>query len=156
MPLTPTRHTPEWVAPLLEALTAQHDIIERLRPMAQQQGALIESGRTDALLALLAERQQLLDELLRAQERIGRLSTERREHLRGLEAPARDELRSLMEAIDGGLAAVLEIDARDQKKLEEARHETKRRLASVDTVRTARTAYVKPAGGGPRFTDRRG
>ncbi len=68
---------------------------------------------------------------------------------------SRARIRGLIGDIDERLAHVLALDEQGQRSLRSARDETRRELATVDTGRSARQAYL-PQAHGNRYTDHRG
>lgn len=146
-----------WEHKLIETLERQERIVDRLSTLADQQGALIENGRTDALLGLLSQRQQLIDDFTGAQREVGRLTEGIEQRLEEVATPLRDRIGSLIDLIGSRLTEVMAHDARDQTELESRRDGARKELGTLSAARTARNAYL---GGsrdkGSRFADRRG
>jgi hypothetical protein len=147
--------TSAWAASVIGALEAQHALIEELAPLAERQGELIREGRSDALLDLLAQRQQIIDRFLTEADRLSGEVGDLTGRLESLAGPTRDRIRGLVSEIDARLAHVLTLDERDQQSLRDARDETRQQLAGLDTGRTARNAYVARAATN-RYADHRG
>ncbi|MEX0744253.1 MAG: flagellar export chaperone FlgN [Phycisphaeraceae bacterium] len=146
------------VAPLVEKLTQQRDRYEQLKQLASRQAALIEQGETEQLLGVLAQRQQLVDEL-------GRLSTEiapYRERWGELSAALseadRQRVNGLIESVERLLEQIIEQDDRDRQQLQAARDQVGNEVKQTHHAGRAMNAYraVPAAGPGARFTDRRG
>lgn len=158
---TPKPQSHGWPDRLTELLDRQQSLTQRLSSLADAQTALIASRQTDALLGLLGQRQQVVDELMGSSDELAAL-------VKGLDDPqgpaaaspgVRDRIRAQVAAISQVLEAVSRRDEQDQKALQAGCAEIKSELASFDAARTARNAYVNAAATGGavnRFADRKG
>ncbi|MHC4991296.1 MAG: flagellar export chaperone FlgN, partial [Planctomycetota bacterium] len=144
--------TSSWVASLVELLGAQRDLLGELVPLAEQQGRLIEHGDSAALLDLLSRRQDVIDRFLALADELSVHTGDLTRRLETLPDAIRSDVRCLVDEIDRRLARVMELDQRDQQRLKAARDETRKQLSTLDTGRTARSAYVQPPAG-RRYTD---
>jgi hypothetical protein len=147
--------TPGWAAALIAGLETQRALADELAPLAERQGDLIRDGQSDALLGLLARRQEIIDRFLGEAERLSAEVGDARQLVARLPEEPRGRVRELIEQIDARLAHVLSLDERDQSAMQTARDETRRQLTSLDAGRTARQAYTQRQGAS-RFADRRG
>lgn len=147
-----------WPHDLIQLLTWQGELLDALAEKASHQSRLIEAGRIDALLALLTDRQALVEELMTSKERMAALTGDLPARIDALDAGQRTELVTLIERIGERFTRVMEIDDRDRRSIESARDETRTELTTFDTARLARSAYgQRPAGAPPvRFADQRG
>jgi len=154
---TPTNaKLPGWADALIELLEAQHALVGELSTLAGRQQALVRDRRTEALLGLLRERQEILDRFAGMQERLGSLTTDIEHRIAEVGEPARTRIQSLIAEIGDRLGVVMEGDERDQQSLEAARGDTARDLRDIDAARVARAAYRRPGAVESRYADRQG
>lgn len=148
-----TAHPPTWPDRVLAVLGDQQSIVDSLAGLASRQSGLIESNRTDALLALLSERQQLIDRFTASQQQLNDLSS------RGTTEEAnpdqRRQMRDMVESISTRLSEVLQLDERDQQRLEQHRDTAKSEITSIGRAAQARQAYGGRSANN-RFADQRG
>lgn len=146
-----------WPDALLEILERQRALLDELAGLAERQRTLVAGGEGDALLALLGRRQDLVDRIVRGQERFAALATDLDARLESIDAARRDRLRALLHRVGTRLAEVLESDEADRRALEARRDEVAKEIAGNDAHRSARRAYRSSgATDGARFADRRG
>ncbi len=150
------RETTNWTEELLAVLDRQQTLADQLAALAGQQQQLIDGQETDALLNLLAQRQQLVNDFLTTQNRFAELTADLDQRLDTLAGEKRDNVRSRIDRISALLADVMQTDAQDQKRLESARSDVVDDLEKVGANRQANTAYRVQAGSAPRYTDRKG
>ncbi len=58
------------VGHLVDRLTQQRDLYQQLKTLSDQQGQLIADGQAEQLLAVLSQRQGLVDQLTQLNEKI--------------------------------------------------------------------------------------
>lgn len=142
---------PAWVA---SALVRQLDLYARLEVLSRQQSDLIEDGDTDRLLAILGERQVVVDQIAA----VGTALEPIRQHWEGflgaLPGGTREQLRELVDSLAELAGVVAGRDEADRRRLEERRSEVGRELASVARGRSAVLAYGGKATAPPQFQDR--
>jgi len=143
----------DWPENLIALLERQQTLVDQLAGLADRQAALVEQGHTDALLGLLTQRQGVIDEFTGVQADLGRFSENLERRLQSIDERRRVRIQDLLKTIGAGLAEVMERDEKDQKTLEAARHQSKRELASLDSGRQARHAYVGSRKVTNRFAD---
>lgn len=147
------------IAAVAELLGDQHELLVRLGELSIRQSSLIDDDQTETLLAVLSERQGLIERLTG----VGR-------SLEALE----DDLRSLLSrgathhgvdlarlARENALIAdaVRRRDEDDRRRLGERREAIAAELAGLDQSRRAVSAYGPDGAGGvsgPTFHDTRG
>ncbi len=153
MMTNPDRNSTERLMQMLQELQS---LVERLSQLAQQQSQFIETGKTEALLAVLGLRQEIIDQFVASQSELATLL----EHLpRDRDTGSEDsrrQIEELVEKINGELAQVMERDSEDQKRLESRRDRTSHELAGVGTAKKAHRAYFKSHPVMTRFADRQG
>lgn len=156
MPTTTTESPPAWPQPLIDALEHQQSLVDQLVPLVQKQAAMIESGRTDALLGLLGRRQQIIDQLTGSQAGLGELTQDLEQRLAKVPSEQREHIRSLIDYIGNALNDVMGRDDQDRQALEAGREGLKRELADVNAARQARSAYMQGKAVNNRFADQKG
>lgn len=146
-----------WRPALFRLLGEQRSRLERLERLSERQGGLIERGDTDGLLALLAERQPLVDELAGLTDEVQPYRAAWAEVLRVL-GPADGE-RAMREAewLESAAARLAERDRRDAATLEARRDAMAQEISAMPAARGAVAAYSggRPSDGA-RFQDREG
>jgi flagellar biosynthesis/type III secretory pathway chaperone len=148
-----------WPDTLLNLLDRQQSLTQRLSSLADAQTALISSRQTDALLGLLGQRQQIVDELVASQDELAGLMVDLNDRLAAAPAATRDRIRAQVAVISQALETVSRRDEHDQRVLQAGCEQVKVELASLDAAATARDAYVNSGRTGRvvnRFADRTG
>jgi hypothetical protein len=135
-------------ATLTDRLERQLATLDRLDALAERQDRLIDDGAADALLALIGERQALVDELVglgrSIEAEVDQLAPERR-------TPRVDDLLDAIARRAGRIAAR---DEQHRRRLEARRDELASEMTGVGRGRTALAAYAGGASGrGARFQD---
>ncbi|MFA9478639.1 flagellar export chaperone FlgN [Phycisphaerales bacterium AB-hyl4] len=146
------------IAPLVEKLTQQRDHYAQLKQLADRQAALIAEGETEQLLGVLAQRQQLVDELGRLSEEIAPYRERWAQLSASLGDGDRQRVNALIESVEGLIEQIIEQDDRDRQQLQTAREQVGNQVKQVHHAGRAVNAYraAPVAGPGARFTDRRG
>ncbi len=141
---------------LVELLEAQQALVEELSLLAARQPPLIEAGESDGLLALLADRQRIMDRLFGDQERISQLA-ESIDHPDGtLGGEARTRISRVAAAISGRLSQIVRSDEEDQLLIGARSQRASRMMAKLDTAKQAHSAYLRSRAVSNRFADRKG
>lgn len=148
------RETQASATELIALLEHQHGLAERIDELAARQAALIESGKSEALLEVLAARQAIIDELLSGQDAYGLIT----EALRGTEVPQaqRDRIGALVDSIGGVLGRIVRRDEQDRAGLEAGRELLGRDMENLRAGRRARQAYLQGRAVTNRFANRQG
>jgi len=140
---------------LIQMLERQRELVVQLDRIAEGQMALIDAGESDALLGLLGDRQEIMDELAAGQDGLTGLS----EGLRGRDDVGegqRTRITRLVDEIGDRLTRIVGRDEQDRARLRTNRDRAAEELSGLRTARQAQRAYVKPKGNNNRFADRRG
>ncbi len=140
---------------LISMLEQQRELVVQLDRIAEGQMALIDAGASDALLGLLGNRQEIMDELAAGQDGLTGLS----EDLRGRDdigEGQRTRITRLVDEIGDRLSRIVTRDEQDRARLRTNRDRAAEELSGLHTARQAQQAYVKPRGNSNRFADRRG
>ncbi|MFG0313609.1 MAG: flagellar protein FliT [Phycisphaerales bacterium] len=130
---------------LVDRLTTQRDLLARLEGLGERQSMLVEQEQTDTLLALIAERQHIVDEIVE----LGRGLDDELADIDVHPDPAVQAVREQVEA------AARRIAARDNAHrgvLEARRRELTQEMAGVEKGRSAMAAY-SARDGSARFKD---
>ena len=140
---------------LIKLLERQHALVVELARMAERQGALIASGDSDALMALLAQRQQIMDQFQASQDSLTQLS-ENHSGWNSVDDEPRRRIGGLVDDITRRLAVVMERDEQAREELTANRDRLGAELSGLSTARQAQQAYVKSRALNNRFADRQG
>lgn len=141
---------------LVELLEAQQALVEELSLLAARQPSLIEAGESDGLLALLADRQRILDRLFGDQERISQLAASLDHPAGRLGGEARARISRVAAAISGRLSQIVRSDEEDQVLIGARSQRASRTMAKLDTAKQAHSAYLRSRAVSNRFADRKG
>lgn len=147
---------------LVGLLDEHRRLYQELDTLARRQSELIEADDTDALLAVLAERQAIIDRLDHGKRRLdpARADWERISH--EVSGDEREHVRLVLAEVTQLAGRVAARDEEDRRRLESRRDQIADEVVSLSRSRKAAAAYG-PAGGnaGPsglaaRFQDREG
>lgn len=136
------------------ALARQLDLYHQLDALSLRQGILIEDDDTDGLLAVLGERQAVVDEITAIGAELEPIRQQWEPFLTGLPAPTRGQLTELVSELAALAGIVAARDEADRKRLEARRSAVGRELASVARGRSAVVAYGGKSNAVPFFQDR--
>lgn len=151
---------------LIERLTRQRDLYRSLEALSSKQQTVIAEGQTEQLLAVLSERQVIVDQLTTLNAEIAPQRGRMTEIAEAAPADQRQTLRGLVDEVQGMLRSIIEQDEQDRQSLETNKQRVGQELAKLKTAPAAinayrANAYAKspgPAAASPsaRFTDARG
>lgn len=141
---------------LVALLARQQSIVAKLDELGAGQASLIEHGRSDALLGLLQQRQNLIDQFAAAQREFQNGRTLLDGELQRADASTRENIRRLVDEISRGIEAVLQRDEKDQRSLQERRGQVRSELHRMDGAQSARSAYRSQQFVANRFADTQG
>lgn len=138
-------------------LQKQRDLYRELKSHSERQDALIASGDTDQLLALLAQRQRLIDGL-------GQVSSSLAPYRSRIAAIADeasgdlgDQMRAMVEEVRELLESIIETDEKGKTDLEAARDQVGSQIRQAAGAVAAAGAYGKSSSASaPKFTQQRG
>ena len=154
-----TQESPsQQVIALLDLLTQQRDLYSQLKSLSSQQAQCIREGSTEQLLALLSQRQAVIDGLSRSNLQVAPYR-ERWPSILGLVDPAqRQRVRAILDEIEQMLNEVVAQDERDRAELKGVQNQIGSQMTQVGQASRAVRAYGSPASA-PKpatFTDRQG
>lgn len=136
-------------------LDGQAKLYRDLEALSTRQGELIDSERTDELLTLLGEREQVLTRIQTLNDAISPVRARWQEFLTGLDAIQRSKVGTLVDQITALIEGIAERDRQDRQRMESARDRVADELAGLDRTRRAAGAYgAKLTSPGPLFQDR--
>ncbi len=141
---------------LMQMLYELQSLVERLSQLAARQSEFIDAGKTEALLAVLGSRQEVIDQFVASQAELATLLEQLPSDRDTGSDHSRRQIEELVETINGELAQVMERDSEDQKRLESRRDRTRNELEGVGTAKRAHQAYFKSHPVTTRFADRQG
>jgi uncharacterized membrane protein YccC len=154
----PEGHTapPRWTARFERLLTRQIELCQELAALAERQRSCIDGDDPDSLLAVLSERQAVINRLRETAEEAAPLR-ERWSAARFDDPETRATgVRELINRLTDLMRQIAERDAEDRQRLNRARDALAGRLAGVARSRGALAAYGPTGSRGPRFQDREG
>ena len=140
---------------LIGQLERQQQLVEELWELAQRQGTLVESGDSESLLTLLAQRQSITDRFLAAQEDMTGLCEACRAEGAST-GQSRQRIAALMDGVSRRLEEILARDEQDRALLEACRRRDSQKLSGLSAGRDAQRAYVRARTVINRFADRKG
>lgn len=131
---------------LVELISAKRQTLRTLRELARRQHELIESRQTSGLIAQLAAKQKLLDELTRIESDLNPFRGQDPESRRW-RAPE-DRARCAAEAAECRelLDEVLALDRQGMETLKARQLETTATIHAAHDAASARSAYIATAG----------
>ena len=141
------------VVRVLALLRMQVSMFARLEGLAGKQRGLIAKADSAPLLHVLAERQELMSELIRIAEALAPVRREWKAFRSGLSAPDREEADRLVSEAGARLETVMEGDERDVQLLSAKKEDTARQMRSNHSRGAALSAYAR-ATDRPRRLDR--
>lgn len=143
---------------LISLLEQQLRLFEHLAELSDRQQGLVDDGQAEQLLALLAQRQQLIDHLDTVNGELEPYRNQWDQFWPGLEDSQRQRIGPLIEQAQQLLERIMQADDRDRGRLESAKIEVAAELSQVNQARAARDGYHHVAGSDQnnRFTNRQG
>ena len=133
---------------LIKLLEFQRTLYRRLRALMGRQKALVTQDDTQPLLALLAERQKLVDGLVGLNGKLAVYRQRWTEVYGSLDEASRQYVSEMLEEANTALGAVLQNDAKDTSTLSVRHHTMADRVAAVDSTSRASAAYSAVATAG--------
>lgn len=126
---------------LIELLTHQRSLYRKLKTLAERQKTLVMRDDTEMLITLLADRQRLVDGLVKLNEQIAPYRRNWSEFYSSLAVDKRDEIADLLEEVNASLGTILQNDARDTAMMTVRRERVAAEMGEVDGGRRACAAY---------------
>jgi hypothetical protein len=127
---------------LVGLLERQRGLYRRLRTLTQRQHSLILQEDPKPLLALLADRQRVVDGLLGVNQALAAYRRDWTNVYAGLDEATRRHVAEMLEEANASLGAILQSDSCDTAVLSARRQEVGERLTVVDNGSRATAAYA--------------
>lgn len=145
-----------WGTEIIELLTGQLEFYRRLARLADRQRGLITGNAPEELLAVLGERQRLLERLGAVSGRLRELQPSWPAIRAQLSPQDAERVGVRVSEVNGLLAGILKRDEGDAELLAVRKTETGRAIVAARTQRQAGAAYSAnqvPAASGREWTD---
>lgn len=123
-------------------LTEQRDLYRQLSRLADQQRGLITGDDPERLLAVLAERQRLIERLTAIGRELKPLQANWRHLRENLTAQQVDRIDALVNEVNALLSEILKRDEADTALLSARKSETSQAIGTVQAGRRAGSAYA--------------
>jgi len=142
---------------VMTLLRRQAALFDALGTLSRDQRGAIEQGSPDAILSLLARRQQVVEQLTGLAGELEPYRVQWAATRDRLEAVQREEADRLVAASEQHLEGILERDEHDRSLLQQARQKAGEELTRINRSGQAMNAYgATPPVGMNRYTDRCG
>jgi hypothetical protein len=135
-------------------LTSQRALLGELDALSQRQSVLIDGEDMEPLLALLDERQRVIEQVLPVSRTLDELRWRWRTVRAALPESRRDQVQHAEDALLGLFTQVARRDERDQARLKSRLESAGTQLAELAASRRAAGAYGQPPSAAPRYQDR--
>lgn len=145
-----------WAPRLARVLDRQREIYERLELLSLSQAALINEDQTDDLLAVLGQRQSLIEQLTALNDEMAPFAERWSELAPRLSEHHRSALRQRFDDVGRLVESITRRDEGDRRALEARRSSVGSELQSLTRSRGAVAAYSRAQTPEARFQDRRG
>lgn len=157
-PATPPqpRPAPLPAFPAVERLLdGQARLYKELELLSARQGELIDAQKTDELLTLLGEREEILARIQTLNDAISPVRARWQEFLSSLDTAQRGRVGVLVDQITTLIEHIAQRDREDRQRMESTRDRVAEELAGLDRTRRAAGAYgARVNAPGPLFQDR--
>ena len=141
------------LAAAMAVLAAERDAYVRVLEMARRQRELAAAGKSEELLAVLAERQRLADEVAAAAERTREIKAAWNESAPKLAEPERARGAGLIAVIRDLLGKIIAEDDECRKLLGGQREGALEEMLRLQKGRRVNQAYGRKPPAPPRFKD---
>ncbi len=138
-----------WKPALLQIVEEKLSLCRRLDALSKGQRSLIERGDADGLLALLAERQDLLGRLRALQEAMAPYRARWESLMGSLPAEEANAIRQRIDALAQLVRDILQRDDSDRRALDARRSAVMESLKSLGAGKNAVAAYSGAAANSP-------
>lgn len=152
-----------WGPRLGRILDKQLALYRQLAALSERQQGLIQDEQTDGLMAVLADRQRVIDQISDVNAEVEPFAQNWGALVPKLDEPLRAALGAKLAELDSLVAEINTRDEQDRKVLESRRSEASEALDDVSRRRAAVGAYggrsagqVRSAHVTPRYQDRKG
>lgn len=139
---------------LVALVREQIGLYERLEEMSLRQHELVEREDTDALLAVLSERQRLIEDISAVASRMTPFRAGWDDHVGALAEGDRRSLREGLDSLASMMSRIADRDESDRRTMEARRQRVQDQIAGVKRGGSAVKSYAQAPARGPRFQDR--
>ena len=136
--------------PTLTALAQQLDCYERLAKLAQQQHEHVQNSRTEDLLLVLGQRQELLDQVADLEQIIGPQKRRWGEYPRFARSRRTGKRESMLEETRSLLEEITTADRNDSLVLQQRKIQLGQQINQASSARKFNHHYATAAYGRPR------
>jgi hypothetical protein len=133
--------------PIVEALRGQVDCYRRLTKLAAQQHEHVQQGRTEQLLEVLGQRQELLDRLAGLERVVAPAKKQWAQFAATLADRARGEAEALLAETRRLLAEITAVDSNDMLVLQQRKLNLGRQINQASSARQVNRNYAAAAYG---------
>jgi hypothetical protein len=135
-------------------LERQHELLTALLALSRRQTEFIHAEDDEGVLAVLAERQPMVDALVSLHQSLRPYRAAWDRHLAALPPPQRDHVARRAEVVAALAATLAARDDADRRLLAQRRDDLADELAALGTRRGALSAYRAPVPGAATYQDR--
>ena len=136
--------------PIVEALRGQVDCYRRLTKLAAQQHEHVQQGRTEQLLEVLGQRQELLDRLTGLERVVAPAKKQWAQYATTLADGPRGEAEALLAETRRLLAEITAVDSNDMLVLQQRKLNLGRQISQAASARQVNRNYAAAAAYGKR------
>lgn len=146
-----------WAPRLSRVLDEQCRLYEQLDELSQHQSVCVDSGETELLLDVLAQRQGVVEQVTEVNGLLEPFVSKWDALAESLDDSQREALRGKLARLDELVERITKRDEEDRQKLEAQKGRVAQELGTAVRQKSAAAAYGKSAGqSGARFQDRQG
>ena len=132
---------------VLTALEAQVACYKRLAKLAEQQHQFVQQGQTEALLEVLARRQEVLDQVARLETTLSSIKKNWSGYLEGLGALQQAQAQELLAQTRQLLEQITLADRNDTLVLQQRKQSLGRQINQAQAAKTINRTYAVAAYG---------
>lgn len=127
---------------LARLIQLKHDLLAQLCALARRQVEVLASDEVDRLIAILAQKQPLLNQLQAVEKALDPFRREEAEQRVWPSKEARRACQVVADRANALLGEVLQLERQAEAAVAESRDRTSQELATATTALAARQAYV--------------
>ncbi|HED54944.1 MAG TPA: hypothetical protein ENJ00_12205 [Phycisphaerales bacterium] len=139
---------------LVRLIDEQIELYRKLEGLSRKQHECVEADDTDGLLAVLGQRQQLIDRITDASARMSPYRAQWDAHIDAMGESDRRRVRQGLDDLSTLMSSIAERDDRDRRAMEDRRDRVHAQITGVKRGGQAVSAYAGREQRSPRFQDR--
>lgn len=128
-------------------------VLAQLRDLARRQAQIVDHGDINQLLALLAAKQQLLNELQALEQRLDPFRSDDPDRRRWRSSAHRQKTREVAERCEALLNEIMVVEKQCESEMTRRRDDAAARLQGTHNVLQATTAYARAGASVPTQLD---